>query len=47
MADAVVPRLTQLLAPVVAATGHDLEGLRSALPAAAASCAWSSTATAA
>ena len=27
MADAVVPRLTQLLTPVVAAGGHDLEGL--------------------
>ena len=27
MADAVVPRLTQLLAPVVTASGHDLEGL--------------------
>ena len=27
MADAVVPRLTQLLAPVVSGTGHDLEGL--------------------
>ena len=28
MADAVVPRLTQLLAPVVAGTGHDLEALQ-------------------
>jgi ribosome maturation factor RimP len=27
VADAVVPRLTQLLAPVVTGTGHDLEGL--------------------
>ena len=27
MAAAVVPRLSQLLAPVVSATGHDLEGL--------------------
>ena len=27
MADAVVPRLTQLLAPVVTAAGHDLEAL--------------------
>jgi len=27
VADAVVPRLTQLLAPVVTASGHDLEGL--------------------